>query len=246
MTVTLNKLEGLGTTVSFWGILIHTAQLELWLPLHKLARLRRLVASWLGRRSGHRLELESLLRLLSHTAVVVNPGRIFLWQLFALMAKASRRHYFVDLDSVARADLAWLDCFLRSWHGTSFMILGDSLTMQVHSDASGTFGCCAITSDNRWLQVRWPASSQEVDILVKEVVLIVVSAAMWGGSWHQCRVFFHSDNMVVVAVIQRKYAKHPLLLHLLRSLYLYAAYFQFSYSAHHLPEITNVAADSLS
>ena len=78
------------------------------------------------------------------------------------------------------------------------------------------------------------------------MVPIVMAAAMWGRSWHRRRVFFHSDNMAVVAVIQRKSAKHPLLLHLLRCLYFYAAYFQFSYSAHHLPGVTNVAADSLS
>ena len=152
----------------------------------------------------------------------------------------------MNLDSVAQADLAWWDCFLQSWHGTSFLILGDSLTIQVHSDASGTFGCGAITSDNRWLQVQWPASWQEVDISVKEMIPIVMSAAMWGGSWRRRRVLFHSDNMAVVEVVQRKSAKYPLLLHLLRCLYFYAAYFQFSYSACHVPGVTNVAADSLS
>ena len=69
---------------------------------------------------------------------------------------------------------------------------------------------------------------------------------MWGGSWHQRCVFFHSDNMAVVAVIQRKSAKHPLLLHLLHCLYFYAAYFQFFYNTQHVPGVTNVAADSLS
>ena len=57
-------------------------------------------------------------------------------------------------DLVAWADLAWWDCFLQSWLGTSFMIPGDSLTTQLYSDTSGTFGCGAITSDNRWLQVQ--------------------------------------------------------------------------------------------
>ena len=44
----MNKLEGPGTTVSFLVILIDIARLELWLLLDKLARLRRLVTSWLG------------------------------------------------------------------------------------------------------------------------------------------------------------------------------------------------------
>ena len=152
--VAMNKLEGPCTTVSFLGILVDTPQLELQLPLDNLACMRRLVVSWLGRRFGHHLELESVLGHLFHAAVVVKLGRIFLRQLFALMAKASRRHCFVHLDLVALTNLVWWDCFLQSWHGTSFMIQYDSLMMQAHLNASGTFGCGAITSDNRWLQVQ--------------------------------------------------------------------------------------------
>ena len=162
------------------------------------------------------------------------------------MAKASDRHYFVHLDSVARADLVSWDCFLQSLHGTSFMIQDNPLSIQVHSDASGTFGCGALAFDNKWLQVQWPVCCQDVDISVKEMVPVVMSVAMWGRNWHRRRVLFYSDNMAVVSVIQRKSAKHCLLLHLLLCLYLYAAQFQFTYSAHHLPGVTNMAADSLS
>ena len=50
----------------------------------------------------------------------------------------------------------------------------------------------------------------------------------------------------VVSVIQRRSAKDPTLLHLLRCLYFYAALFRFSYCPLHLPGISNVAADALS
>ena len=49
VSVSLDKLEGPSTTVTFLGILIETARLALWLPLDKGARLRRLVAAgWEG------------------------------------------------------------------------------------------------------------------------------------------------------------------------------------------------------
>ena len=57
--VALNELEGPGTMVGL-GILIDTARRGLRLPLDKLARLRRSIASWLGGRYGCCLELESL------------------------------------------------------------------------------------------------------------------------------------------------------------------------------------------
>ena len=92
-------------------IIIDTARRGLRLPPDKLACLRCSVASWLGGKSGHCLELEALHGRLSHMAVVAKPDRIFLRQLSALMAMASRRHYLVDLDLVARADLAWWERF---------------------------------------------------------------------------------------------------------------------------------------
>lgn len=233
--VSMPKLEGPATTVTFLGILIDTARLELRLPPDKLFRLRQLVANWLHRRSGRKSDLESLLSHLSHAAVVVRPGRIFLRHLFSLMAKVSVRHYFVPLDNTARADLAWWNCFLQSWHGTSLIFRDCTPSLHVYSDASGSFGCGVVCSDCRWLQVRWGESWAEVDISVKEMVPVVLAAASWGRSWHHHRVFFHSDNAAVVSVIQSRTAKHPALLHLLRCLYFYAAIFQFTYSAHHIP-----------
>ena len=81
-------------------------------PPDRLACLRHLVASWLGRRFGSCSDLDSLLGHLSHESVVVKPGRIFLWQLFSLIVRNLEWNYFAHLDSIARTTLAWWDCFL--------------------------------------------------------------------------------------------------------------------------------------
>ena len=102
--VSLPKLlEGPSTSVTFLGIVIDSGRMELRLPHDKVDRMRALVSSLLGRRSGHRSDLESLLGHLSHAAVVVRPGRIFLRHLFSLLARASRGHFFIHLDAVAKA-----------------------------------------------------------------------------------------------------------------------------------------------
>ena len=59
-------------------------------------------------------------------------------------------------------------------------------------------------------------------------------------------VRFHSDNEAVVTIIQRRRAKHPLLSHLLRCLFFYAATFRFHFSAVHIPGTSNVVADAIS
>ena len=57
---------------------------------------------------------------------------------------------------------------------------------------------------------------------------------------------FYSDNLAAVAVIQCRSTRDLVLLHLLRCLYFYAAYYQFTYAACHVPGASNVAADALS
>ena len=110
--VSLPKPEGPSTTVSFFGILIDTVQMELRLPHDKLLHLKSLVVNLLGRRFGWRSVVKSLLGHLLHPAVVVKPGRIFLRHLFFLMTNVAMKHHFVYLDAMAWADLAWWDCFL--------------------------------------------------------------------------------------------------------------------------------------
>ena len=156
-------------------------------------------------------------------------------------------HYYVHLDAMARVNLAWWDCFLIDWHGgASFIPVDNNPSVCVFSDASGSFGCGAICTDSQWFQICWPPTWAKIDIAAKKIVPVVAVVAVWGRGWCQHQVTFHSDNAAVVSVIQRRSAKDPLLLHLLRCLYFYAAYYQFSYCACHVPGVDNVTADALS
>ena len=97
-----------------------------------------------------------------------------------------------------------------------------------------------------WFQVPWPADWQSVDISVKELVPVTIAAAMWGPQWSGKRICFHSDNMAVVAVLQRRSAKSPPLVHLLRCMALFSAYYGFYFTSRHVPGVLNEVADALS
>ena len=94
-----------------------------------------------------------------------------------------------------------------------------------------------------WFKVQWPASWSDVAIAQKELVPVVMAAAVWGHQWQGCHVCFHSDNMAVVSVLVKRAAKdeppapHPVF---------YAAYYKFHFSAEHVPAVLNVATDALS
>ena len=197
--VAAHKTEGPSTVLAFLGILVDTGKFELRLPADKLARLQETLQSWSGKRSCTRKELESLLGQLSHAATVIKQGRTFLRLLFPLLSLDSR------LNAGARADLLWWRMFLRDWNGTSFFpALAPSV--EVVSDASGSYGCGAFSLAHSWFQIEWTESWQSMG---KELAPIVVAAALWGHQWRCSCVRFRSDNMAVVSILKDPYGKTP-------------------------------------
>lgn len=240
-----HKTMGPATALSFLGVWIDTDCWQLRLPEDKIARLRGMLVSWKSRRVCTRKELESFTGHLAHAAVVIRQGRIFLRSLFSLLARSANPHYRIRLNTAIRADLQWWSCFLHSWNGRSLFPLPHP-THNVYSDASGSFGCGAFECRTGWFQLQWPPAWLSVSIAPMELAPIVMAAAIWGKSWAGCHIAFHSDNMAVVAVLNKRTAKDPLLIHLLRCLYFYSAFYGFHYSAMHVPGVLNVAADALS
>ena len=82
--------------------------------------------------------------------------------------------------------------------------------VEVWSDASEGWGCGALWGD-RWFQLEW---SQYQDfmgasIVVKELLPIVVAAAIWGHLWMGKVVLCHCDNPAVVSAVCGGYCKDP-------------------------------------
>ena len=244
--VSTQKIEGPSPVVTFLGVIVDTNRYELRLPATKLDHIRRLVRSWLGRRSGKCSEFESLLGHLAHAATVIRQGRTFLRHLFTILSLTHSRRHYVHLDAVAKADLLWWDYFLQGWNGTMFFPQPPTPEAHVYTDASGSFGCGGVVWPSQWFHLQWPASWAEVDIAVKELVPVVIASALWGRSWYRLHIRFHVDNMAVVAILKKQSARSPIAHHLLRCLYFYTAFFQFDYTAEHIPGVLNTAADALS
>ena len=93
----------------------------------------------------------------------------------------------------------WWSMFIQDWNGIA--LFPDLLAgATIISDASGSWGCGAFsTSSLKWFQLQWPPHWASTSIAVKELIPIVVSAAVWGSTWHGSIVQFKSDNQAVVA-----------------------------------------------
>ena len=243
------KVEGPAACLVFLGLIIDMIRGELRLPLNKLIQLRDRIKEWLQKKRCTKRELLSLAGQLQHAATVVRPGRSFLRRLFDLSATVQKPHHHLSLNRGARSDLAWWHEFLTVWNGVSLLaVLGEQEpTITVTSDASGRWGCGAFWSSH-WFQLAWTNTTctEEVNIATKELIPIVMAAAMWGKAWGGLVVCCRCDNDAVVAVVNRRTSRDQDLMHLLRCLSFFEAAFSFRVVASHIPGVENTLADDLS
>ena len=155
--------------------------------------------------------------------------------------------HFVRLNRDARSDIEWWFRFAGSWNGVSMLYQTGHLrcSTSISTDASGSWGCGAFCG-GKWFHLRWPPSLQRSHITVKELVPIVLAAAVWGSEWVGQNVMAYCDNAAVVAVLRSGDSKEPEVMHLLRCLAFLKAKFQFSLFSSHVCGKENDLADALS
>lgn len=245
--VETEKSEAPTTKLVFLGIEIDSSALEMRLPADKLAKLKDTVAAWRGRKACKKRDLLSLIGTLSHACKVIKPGRSFLRRLIDLSKRVSDLNHFVRLNVQARSDIEWWFRFASTWNGVSMLYQTGhfNCSASVWTDASGTWGCGAFY-DDKWFQLCWPPSLRSSHITVKELVPVVLAAAVWGSKWAGQNVMAHCDNAAVVAVLRTGDSKEPEVMHLLRCLAFLKANFQFTLFSSHICGKINHLADALS
>lgn len=243
----LSKSVGPTTQLVFLGIVVDSMEGELRLPQEKLSQLQDTLVQWRGRKACRKRELLSLIGSLSHACKVVRAGRTFLRRLIDLSTKADRLDHFIRLNAEARADIEWWYQFIGPWNGTSMVT---ALAMQppaatMYSDASGSWGCGAVYGEN-WFQIKWDTRAEGYHISIKELIPIVVAAAIWGRPFRGKTLLVRSDNAAAVAAINNQSSPIKEMAHLLRCLAFIAARYQIRITASHVPGEYNVLADALS
>ena len=181
-----------------------------------------LVLEWRDRKVATK---KALIGTLSHAATVVIPGRTFLRRMNETMAIPKRLYHHVRLNQEFQADVQWWASILPCWNGRIIQPRRQP-THSLWSDASGSWGCGALSHTFHWFQVQWPQSWQQCHITAKEMVPVVVAVAVWGPDWHTSTVQAFLDNMAVVCALSAGTARDPLQMHLLRCLHFFCARFR--------------------
>ena len=92
-------------------------------------------------------------------------------------------------------------------------------------DASGSWGCGAFTSEGEWFQLKLPHDWSTVHITTKELLPIVLGAALWGKKWARKHVRCRCDNAATVAILNTGRSRDDKAMHLMRCLFFLVARF---------------------
>ena len=113
------------------------------------------------------------------------------------------------------------------------------------SDASGSWGCGAYWN-TRWLQYHWSPDTADSNITIKELIPIVLAAAIWGYEWENKAIQCCCDNGAVVSIINSGTSKDPRVMGLMCCLHFISAKFNLLLSAIHLAGSDNAIPDAIS
>ena len=75
----------------------------------------------------------------------------------------------------------------------------------IHTDASGSWGCGALFKGH-WFQLPWDNSWLDTNIMAKELLLIILSTAVWGPKLQKSQVCYHCNNSSVVDALSKGFA----------------------------------------
>ena len=81
---------------------------------------------------------------------------------------------------------------------------------------------------------------------MKELLPIVLAAAVWGPLWRGFTVCCRCDNAAVVAIVNSGRSRMDRAMHLMRCLSFFLARWDMTFVCRHIPGVDNSAADALS
>ena len=166
-----SKTEGPCTKLVFLGIELDTISLTMCLP-RQVGASPEGDQSLGGKKCCTKRGLLSIIGQLQHACCVIKQGRSFLRRMIELSRGVRELHHRVRLNAGFHSDLQWWNCFLPFWNGSCLMARVAKREPQVvlTTDAPGSWGCGAFTSEGEWFQLELPQSWQGVHINSQRVV----------------------------------------------------------------------------
>lgn len=246
ISVKKDLLEGaIEATKEFLGILVDTLKGELRLSPERVEEGLRRLKELDGKAYVSTKELRSLVGVLSFAARCCRHARTFLRRCWDLLGRSKGR--FCRLGRSVQCDLAWWKRFWKDYNGCSLTAeLGWQLSEDIGLFTDASLKGWGAVHGSEWMGGQWPASVAGLDINELELLTLVLAAKRWGPKWARKRIITTIDNQAAMYTINKGDAKNPVLMVLMRELFLSAAKSDFSMKAQYLESKLNVMADAIS
>ena len=242
------KTLGPSTYLPFLGIDLDTVNMVACLPEDKILKATDLLHQFLQKDKATLREIQCLNGVLNFACTVIVPGRAFLRRLIDLTVGVSKPHHHIRLTREVKLDLQlWLD-FLSDFNGKAFFIderFIDGDYLQLFTDAAGGIGYGAICG-KEWFSGLWPNGWHSRNISALELYPIVAAVGTWGEGWRNRSICFYTDNLALVAIINKRSTREVHTMELIRTLVLLCLTFNVNFVARHIPGRVNTLADKLS
>ena len=105
---------------------------------------------------------------------------------------------------------------------------------------------CGAWCGTAWFQWKWEERSRQLPIAVKELIPIVIAAAIWGESRRGTQIHCRCDNQAVVVALAARSSRETHMMHFLWCLFFVEAHHQCQLRASYISTRDNAIADHLS
>ena len=223
------KAEAPTTRITFLGVEFDSVVMTMSVPPEKMTEVKSVIRLWLRRTTTNKKELQSLLGKLFWVSKCVKYSRVFMGRLLVQLRSMSsiKDNKKVRLQDEARKDILWWAHYLEHYNGVN-MIFNDNPIPKSYQQLLDTphsicAGDATPTGGGAWHGSEYwseplPAHFQDpqIPIHIKEFLVMIVSAKIWGDDWTgRCIVIF-CDNDSVCETVQNRKPRDPKLLSLLR------------------------------
>lgn len=235
------------TCLTFLGVQLDTARMQVELPQDKLSLYSEAVASASQRKKITLSDLKSLIGKLQFATIAIPHGRAFLRRLHDLTIGIQKPFYFIRFSNVARADLSTWHEFLQNYAcKTIIREIPDTDSRVIHMFADASSWGYGATYGTSWLQGKWPADWQQLNIAILELYPVFLLVTLFAEKLRNSKIVFHSDNQAVVAVLNSQTSKCSKMMAIIRKLVLCLLLNHINLRAKHIPGCNNIICDFLS
>ena len=239
-----HKTEGPATTLTFLGIELDTVAMQARLPSDKLTSYIETLHSSISNPILTLRDLRSMIGQLQFATKVIPSGRPFLRRLYNLTIGRKHPFHKIHIPPSTVQDLYTWSMFLQDFNGITLMAPRLPHLSSLCSDASKS-GYGAVFG-SKWFQGLWPPSWTELNIAVLELYPIFMMISIFAQQLSNTALTFYTDNMAVVAIVNKQTSKCNIIMQIIRPLVLILLRHNITLKCKHVPGTANTLCDALS